>query len=121
MTYRRWRESVTHAWRGIRYVFRHEQNFRIQCAIAISVVALGIFLGLSKSELILILLLIFSVLVLELLNSAIEAYADAVTPRLSPHVEAVKDIMAAAVLCASVGSLFIGALIFLPRMIEVFF
>lgn len=68
---------------------------------------------------IVILLLVLSVLILELLNSALEKFLDILKPRLQLHVARVKDIMAAMVLLASIGALVIGGMIFLPYIIEI--
>jgi diacylglycerol kinase len=52
------------------------------------------------------------VLVLELLNTSIEHLVDLVKPRLNEYVKEVKDVMAGAVLLASVFAVIIGAVIF---------
>lgn len=59
-------------------------------------------------------LVIVIVLVLELINSAMERFVDVISPRLHSQAEDVKDVMAGAVLIASVGAAIIGVLIFLP-------
>ena len=57
---------------------------------------------------IVLLLIVMLVLLLELLNSALERFADLLKPRLLVHVETVKNIMAAMVLLASVFSSWSG-------------
>lgn len=111
--------SMTYALRGITYVWRYEQNFRIQCMIGIFVFAMTFVFRLRRSEMIVILLLILLVLLLELLNSAVEKLADVLKPRLSEQIEITKDIMAATVLLSSIGSFIIGLIIFLPHVVEV--
>ncbi len=111
---------MTHAWRGITYTFRHEQNFRIQLFCAMVVLFGMWYFALTKSEMIVVAFLSMFVLILELLNSAIEVFADIVKPRLHVQVQVVKDIMAAMVLLAAVGALCIGAIIFIPHIIESF-
>lgn len=102
------------AARGIKLVYRHEQNFRLQLAAAVFVIFLLWFFPLSKGEKIVVMLLIFLVLILELINSAVERMTDILKPRLSQQVEAVKDIMAAVVLLSSFGSVIVGIVIFWP-------
>jgi len=114
MSIRRFKKSVLDAWHGVVYVYRHEQNFRIQIVLAIFIVILMLVLRLRKSEMVVILLLVFLVFILELLNSALEKLLDILKPRLQLQVALVKDIMAAMVLIASIGALIIGSLIFLP-------
>ena len=118
MNLKRLMHSITDAWRGMRYVFVHEQNFRIQSAIAVLVFTAGILLGLARWEMVVIALLIILVLVLELINSAVERFTDILKPRLSGHVEAVKDIMAAVVLMAAFGAFVIALYIFIPHLLD---
>jgi len=110
--------SMSYSWRGVVYVFTHEQNFRVQLLAAVLVVAAMIALGLTRSERVVLLLLIFLVLILELLNSALEKFVDILKPRLHLQVGVVKDIMAAMVLLASVAAAIIGFMIFSPYIIE---
>ena len=48
----------------------------------------------------------------------LEKFLDLVKPRLHYHVEVIKDVMAAAVLLASFGSVIIGLFIFIPHLVE---
>ena len=116
MSPKRLLKSFQDAGRGIAYVFKNEQNFRIQMVVGILVILTAILFEVSRSELLLLLLLVISVLVLELLNSAVEKFADVLKPRLSFQIEVIKDIMAAVVLVASLGATFIGFIIFWPHL-----
>ncbi|PIR75447.1 MAG: diacylglycerol kinase [Candidatus Magasanikbacteria bacterium CG_4_9_14_0_2_um_filter_42_11] len=112
--------SMGHACRGISYVFCNEQNFRVQAIVGILVGIFAWVLPLSDGERLLVLLLIMLILILELINSAIEKFTDIVKPRLHQHVRVVKDIMAGTVLIASLGAFIIGCMIFMPHIIELF-
>ena len=112
-------KSLSHAFRGLKHVFFQEANFQVQLAVAIVIFALMIFFPLSWNERIIILLLIFSVLILEIVNSAVEQLVDLVKPRLSPQVKLVKDMMAAAVLSSSFAAMVIGTIIFIPYFLEI--
>lgn len=118
MDFKKLQRSVSDAWHGIKYVYKHEQNFRIQLFIGILIIILMLALQLRRSEMVVILLLILIVLILELLNSALEKFLDILKPRMHLQVALVKDIMAAMVLSASVGSILIGGLIFFPYIIS---
>jgi diacylglycerol kinase len=107
------KKSFGYAVRGIGLVFRSEQNFRIQVSVGIFALFLGLFLGISALKFIFLASVITLVLVLECLNTAVEYIADMLKPRLSDHVKMVKDIMAGAVLLASLLSIIIGIWIFL--------
>ena len=118
MTPKKFLHSIKDACKGIRYVFVHEQNFRIQCILAIFVFLAGVMLNLVRWEMIVVSLLVIIVLVLELINSAVEKFTDILKPRLSGHVEIVKDIMAGVVLTASIGAFIIAIYIFVPHILD---
>ena len=118
MNITRLRDSIRYAWKGMRYVYRHEQNFRFQTAIAVVVLAATFFFDLTTLETLIVLLLVTAVLSLELLNSAFETYIDVLRPRLHSQAEVVKDIMAAVVLCVSLGAVVVGLVIFIPHIVE---
>ena len=110
--------SFLFALRGIKTVFKEEQNFRIQIAGTLLVFIGMILLKLKTWEQTVLVLVVMLILVLELINSIFERFADLLRPRLHQGVEEVKDIMAVAVLVASVGSVFVGLQIFAPYFFE---
>jgi diacylglycerol kinase len=114
MDFKRFKKSFLDAWHGVVFVYKNEQNFRIQVISGVLIIVLMLVLQLRKTEMVVILLLILLVLILELLNSALEKFLDILKPRLQLQVALIKDIMAAMVLLASIGALIIGGLIFLP-------
>lgn len=110
--------SIGAALRGLAYVFRHEPNFQRHVAAAFFAIALGFLVELRHSEWLIIILLIFLVLILEIVNTALEKLLDTVHPRLRFAVGLVKDIMAAGVLLSALLSLIVGGLIFIPHLLE---
>lgn len=108
--------SVRHATFGMLSVYRTERNFRIQSAAALFANTLALVLPLSTGERLLILVVSVSVLVLELVNTAVERLLDLLKPRLNEYAGEVKDVMAGAVLIASVSSVIVGTCIFWPHM-----
>lgn len=110
--------SISHALRGIADVARTEQSFRVQLGLGVLVALFATVLPLLMWERILLGLLIASVLVLEIVNSIFERFADAVHPRLHPMVREVKDMMAGAVFLASLTAALVGATIFLPHILQ---
>lgn len=110
--------SIIDAIRGVRYVLRSEQNFRLQIFFTAIVIVGIIAFPLKSWEIILLIILITMVLTMELLNTAFEHFADVVKPRLHEQVLLVKDIMAGAVLLTSLSAAVIGVIIFLPHFIN---
>ncbi len=114
MNIKQLQKSFGYALRGIALVFKSEQNFRIQLFCGFLAVLLGIFLHISGTSFLFLASVIILILILECINTAIEHVADVVKPRLSEQVKMVKDIMAGAVLLASLLSIIIGICIFWP-------
>lgn len=103
---------MRNAGRGIARVFSRERNFRVQTAIGLFVGIAAFVFPLRFEERILVFVLIFSVMILEILNTVVETVVDIMKPRLHFQVEVVKDMMAGAVLFASFAAAFLGILIF---------
>lgn len=118
ISFKVFRKSLLYAWRGFRFTFQNEQNFRIQVAIAIFVIVAMVSFRVQIWEAIILLMVITSVLVLEILNTIFEKMTDLLKPRLHHVVEIIKDMMAMAVLLASVGAVAVGIMIFLPHLLS---
>ena len=111
--------SFLYAAKGLRYAFSTQRNFRIHVVFALGAFALGYFLGLNKSDLAIMALTATSVLVVELLNTAIESVVDlAIGKRFHPLAQIAKDCSAGAVLVASISSVLIAVLLLLPPLIK---
>lgn len=118
LSLRRLFKSFHYASRGIMIAWKYEQSFRIQIAVALVVLVLIFWLRLPLWQAIALLLLIILVLTLELVNSIFERFVDVFKPRIHPMVEEIKDLMAGAVLIASLGALIVGLLIFVPYFLR---
>ncbi len=110
--------SIQHAWRGLREVFWGERNFRIEVLIGFAVAIASLIFPLTHTEKLLIILVISSVLVLELLNSALERVIDTLKPRIDLFAGVAKDILAAAVFLMSIAAALIGIIIFYPYLVK---
>lgn len=109
-------DSVVHAAAGMSFVVRNEPNMRIHLAIAVTVAATGLWLGLDLAEWRWLGLAITLVLVVELINTAIEQACNAVTVEHHAAIKAAKDAAAAAVLLSACFAGLIGMTIFLPHI-----
>jgi diacylglycerol kinase len=118
MSVRQFLRSLSYAAHGVRRVWHEEQNFRIQSAVAALVFIMMFAFGLGVAEKAILTLAVVMVLVLELLNSAIERVVDMLKPRLHHYVEEIKDVTAAMVLVGSIGAALIGLMIFLPHLLS---
>jgi len=110
-------KSFKYAFEGIKLTFKNEPNFRIQLILALLSTFLGIILKISQTEWLILITVIFLVLLLELINSSLEALVNLVSPEINEKAKIAKDTAAGAVLVASVLSLIIGIVLFLPKII----
>lgn len=115
----RFHKSVGHALDGIEYAINHERNIKIEILFAIIASILGFILKISILEWIVIILLIAMIIALELINTAIERCVDLVTKDYHELAKVSKDMAAGAVLVASLFSVIVGLLIFLPKLIDI--
>lgn len=113
-------QSLQFATAGIVAFFRHETNGQIQLGAAVIVIILGWIFQIDTMEWLIVVLCITVVLILEMLNTAIEKLCDVAHPGYHPQIKMIKDIAAGAVLLAAIGSVAAGAVVFLPRIISFF-
>ena len=100
----------------------HEQrNARIELTIGMAACIVGAWLRVSRIEWCVLTLTIACVLILEGLNTAIEAVVDLASPDIHPQAKRAKDLGAAMVLIASIASVIIGLLILGPPLWHKFF
>ena len=112
------RNSFKHAFNGVRLCIKDEQNMLIHFTVATLVIISGFIFKISKMEWIICLILIGNVMMMELLNTAIENTCDAVTEENNKYIKIAKDTAAGAVLVISIVSAIIGLMIFIPRIME---
>lgn len=117
---RRWR-ALGHALRGVGFCFRKETHFQLQLIAASLVMVMGFLLGLSKLEWAVVGLCMAMVLAFEAINTAIEHLCNVLHPNYHPGIKLVKDMAAGAVLIAAIGSCVVGCIIFLPKLISLFY
>ena len=98
---------------GIRVVWRREQSFRVQCAMALLAITVTAALRPGWGWAALIGLCIALVLALELANAALEYLIDLIHPDIAEEIKFAKDAAAGAVLIASIGSAIVGGLMVL--------
>ena len=110
--------AVLFAAQGIRQFFSRERNGKIQIVFGAAAVVLGLTVSLSSFQWLLVLFCIGLVISLEMVNSAIERYCDLVTTDFHPGIKVIKDVAAGAVLVASITSLIIGLIIFIPALVQ---
>ncbi len=109
--------SFGFALNGIKHCFISELHFRIHLGLAFVAIVFSAFFRVSIAEWIAVCFCITFVIVMEMLNTAIEKLCDVVQPGIHPSIKKVKDIAAGAVLIAAVFSAVTGLIIFVPKII----
>lgn len=94
--------ALRYSMKGLASAFRHEAAFRQELVLAVVLLPLALWVSQSLFEAALLIGALLFVLITELLNSAVEAVADAVTLNDHPLIARAKDLGSAAVLLAIV-------------------
>ena len=109
--------SFKFAINGLIYCFQTTRNFRIQILFGALILVICVIFKCSLNEYMIIISTIFSVLILELLNTSIESLVDLnVKNKFNNLAKISKDCSAASVLLASCNSIFVAAFIFFPKI-----
>jgi diacylglycerol kinase (ATP) len=108
--------SFGYAFKGISYAAATQLNFRVHLVAMLTAVLMGVWLNISGNEWHWITLCIALVLVVELLNTAIETLTDLVSPGFNEKAGRVKDVAAGAVVITALFALITGIIIFLPKL-----
>ena len=113
--------SFTYPIRGLKYAYRNEQNLAVDLGIALIVIIASFIFKVSLIEASILAITIGLVLALELINTAIEATVDLVTEEYHPLAKVAKDASAAAVFVFAIAAVIVGLIIFLPKIINIWF
>jgi diacylglycerol kinase (ATP) len=97
---------------GLQATWRHETAFRQECVLAVVMLPAAWWVGRNWLETALLAGSVMGVLIVELLNSAIEVVVDRVSAELHPLSKRAKDIGSAAVMLSLItcGTLWCAAL-----------
>ncbi|NIH12132.1 MAG: diacylglycerol kinase [Serratia symbiotica] len=110
-------KAAGYSYKGLAAVWRHEAAFRQELVVAMLAIILAIWLNVGAIARILLIGSLVLVLIVEILNSAIEAVIDRVGSEYHELSGRAKDMGAAAVLLAIVLALFVWGSILLQHFI----
>lgn len=110
-------KSFGYALNGLLIACKEEKHLRFHFVIAVLAIVLSWLFNLSHAEWALVILSIGLVIVAEMANTAIERLVDLCQPDFLPLAGKIKDMAAGAVLVASIISLVVGGLVFIPKCI----
>jgi diacylglycerol kinase (ATP) len=110
---RRLLNAIGYTWDGLRAAFKHEDAFRQEVFLALLLIPLALYLGSSGVERALMIAAVLGVLMVELLNSAVEAAVDRISLEHHVLIKRAKDMGSAAVMIALVNAVVVWALVLL--------
>ena len=115
---RRVLRACRYSLQGLGAALKYEAAFRQELALVVVLVPAAIWLGRDTTEVLLLLFSMLLVLVTELLNSAVEALADALSVETHPLLGRAKDLGSAAVMLALLCSAGLWAHVLIGRLLE---
>ncbi|OGS97182.1 MAG: diacylglycerol kinase [Gallionellales bacterium RIFCSPLOWO2_02_FULL_57_47] len=117
------RPGLTHGWRaagialqGLRAAWQHEDAFRQEVVLAAIAIPAALLLPVAPLGKVMMIASILLVLIVELLNSALEAAVDYVSLDHHPVAKRAKDIASAAVFLSIVNVLVVWGLVIYSSM-----
>lgn len=113
---RRILNATRYSIEGLAAALRHEAAFRQELALAAVLVPLGLWLGNDGVERALLVGGVLAMLVVELLNSAVEAVVDRVSAEHHELAKRAKDYGSAAVMLSLFAAGSVWLLVLLPRL-----
>lgn len=108
-------KAFGYSCQGLKAAFVHEAAFRQELLLCLVGIPLAFWLSKSWSQFFLLVASLVFILVIELLNSALETLADMVQPDYHPLVGRAKDIGSAAVLLSFIIAICIWAAVLIPN------
>jgi diacylglycerol kinase len=108
--------SFYFAFAGLAYLFRTQRNARIHAILGTAACGLAFWLGISRVVWAVLVFTSALVLILDGLNTAVEAAIDLASPKIHPLAKAAKDLAAGMVLIGALASVAVGLLILGPPL-----
>jgi diacylglycerol kinase (ATP) len=108
--------SFYFAFAGLFFLFRTQRNARIHLFIGTCAFAVAWWVGISRAEWGVLVLTSGCVIILEGLNTAVEAAVDLASPEVHPLAKSAKDLAAGMVLVAAMAAVAVGLIILGPPL-----
>jgi len=110
--------AYTNSLKGLKAALKYEAAFRQECALAAILIPLALWVGHTPMKKMFLIASVFLVLIVELLNSAIEAVVDRVGYEYHELSGIAKDVASAAVFLTLLLTAFIWLFISLSHLTE---
>jgi diacylglycerol kinase len=115
---RTWRDKFADAFAGVALGIVGQSSFYVHGLCFVLVVLVGLMMRLEWWQWTALLLASSLVVCLELVNSALESLARAVTDTYDSNIDQALKIASGAVLLAAGFAVFVGMVVFVPRLLQ---
>lgn len=108
--------SFQNAFNGLYWAFSTQPNFKVHFFLAALAIFAGIYLKISFLEMTILVFTIALGLVVEMINTSIEAITDLITVKWSRQAKIAKDVAAGMMLLTAIGAVVVAVLILGPHI-----
>ncbi|WP_455813913.1 diacylglycerol kinase [Pseudomonas graminis] len=109
-------KAAGYSWKGIRAAWQHEAAFRQEAVAAIIAIIIACWLDVDAITRVLLIGSVMLVIIVEILNSAIEAVVDRIGSEIHPLSGRAKDMGSAAVLLTILLAIFVWIMLLVPHL-----
>lgn len=109
-------KAFYYAFSGLKTIFQTEVAFKQEILFTFLVIPLGLHFGAAPVEKAILISSWLLILLMEIINSAIEAVVDRISLERHPLSKKIKDISAAAVLLSIINALIVWGIILTPSL-----
>ena len=120
LSFKRVLRSFKFSFDGLKYAYLHEQSLILHVLVMALVILFGILGDATPMQWVIILVMGAMILVVELINTSIEAVVDMVTEEYHPLAKVAKDSASAACFVADIIAAGMCFVVFVPKIIALF-
>ncbi len=113
-------KSLLNSFEGVCWMLKSERNFQLEFFAFLINLFLIFVLKVNAIDAAVILIVCFTVLSLEILNTAVEKICDIIQPNYDERIKIIKDISSGAVVLMSICAVIVGLLVY-PKYLAEFF
>lgn len=106
--------ATGYSWQGVRAAWQHEAAFRLEIILGVPMLAVAAWAAPTRWQALALALSVLAVWIVELLNSAVEALADALSVERHPLIGRAKDMASAAVTVSLLALVLTWGVVFWP-------
>lgn len=109
-------KAAGYSWKGIRAAWQYEAAFRQEAIAAIIAIIIACWLDVDAITRVLLIGSVVLVIIVEILNSAVEAVVDRIGSEIHPLAGRAKDMGSAAVLLTILLAIFVWIMLLVPHL-----